>query len=355
VVKLLPCRLFTDVAQFTARSVGVCVCNIGEMSEVAAMLVAVTDIVPPDLGKLAWVITRAELLRGGFSRARINSLVQTGALISLHYGVYVTEDAAMQLRQLSGGELLMRAAAVLATSGTSAVVSHETAAELHGLDLPRTPPEVAITRPPGQGSRSGKTGVRVHVARLPASHVGSRVAIPLTTVARTVVDLARSQDFASGVVVADSALYKRLTSKGEMQRVLTELGRSPGAARAADVVEFSDGRSESPLESLARVTFRDCGLPAPELQVQLGGDEFTARVDFYWRKFRTVVEVDGAMKYDDRSAAVRQLQRDARLRRAGFEVEHFGWHEITQTPDEVAATIRIAFQRGAQRDQLRAG
>jgi hypothetical protein len=193
----------------------------------------------------------------------------------------------------------------------------------------------------------------VYSARLPAGHVGSRVAIPLTTVARTVIDLARSQDFTSGVVVADSALHKRLTSKQELQRVLAELPRSRGAMRAVAVVEFADCRSESALESIARVNFDQSGLPAPELQVDLGGDEFAARVDFYWREFMTVAEVDGAMKYDDRSAAMRQLQRDARLRRAGFEVEHFGWREITETPDQVAATIRIAFQRGARRIETR--
>jgi very-short-patch-repair endonuclease len=321
------------------------------MSEVRVMLGSVTDIVPPDLGRLAWVVTYAELTRAGFARARINSLLRTGDLISLSEGVYVTATVAAQLRQLSGGELLIRGAAALATSGVGAVISHHFAARLYGLDLLTTPTAVAITRPPGHGSRSGKTDVQVHVAKLPAGHVGSRVAIPLTTVARTVVDLARSEDFVSGVVLADSALRKRLTSKQQLQRVLAELPRSRGALRAADVVEFADERSESALESIARVGFRESDLPPPELQVQLGGDEFVARVDFFWRSFRTVVEVDGAMKYDDRSAAVRQLRRDASLRRAGYEVEHFGWQEITQAPDEVAATIRIAFGRGLQRGE----
>jgi hypothetical protein len=321
------------------------------MSEVAAILSPMGDVLLSDLGHFAWVVTTAELLRGGLSPEQVARLARNGDLIPVSQGVYVTAAVAAQLRQLSAGELLMRAAAALATSGAGAVVSHHTAAELHGLDLLSTPPGVAITRPPGQGSRSGKAGVQVHAARLPAGHIGSRVAIPLTTVARTVVDLARSQDFTSGVVVVDSALHKGLTSKHELRRVLAELPRSRGSRQAAGVVEFADRRSESVLESIARVGFRDCGLPAPDLQVELGGDEFAARVDFYWREFRTVVEVDGAMKYDDRSAAMRQLRRDSWLRRAGLEVEHFGWREITETPDEVAATIRTAFRRGVQRGE----
>ncbi len=323
------------------------------MSVPARILDVMNNTLLFDLGKLAWVITTAELSRGGFSPKAIASLVHGGELISLDRGVYIPTEVAGRLKLLPGGEVLIRAAAALATAGPGAVISHYTAAQLHGLDLLDASPQVTITRPPDQGSRSGKTGVHVYAARLPASHVGSRLAIPVTTVARTVVDLARSLEFRDGVVVADSALHKQLATKGRLQQVLTELPRSRGVQRAAQVIEFSDRRSESALESIARVVFRDCGLPAPDLQVQLGGDEVAARVDFYWWQFRTVVEVDGAMKYDDRHAAMRQLRRDTRLRHAGFEVEHFNWQEITQTPDKVAATIRVAFRRGLERGGTR--
>jgi Protein of unknown function (DUF559) len=313
------------------------------------MLAVMGEVRLSDLGSFAWVVTTAELLRSGLSANQVARLAGNGDLTPVSQGVYTTPTVAAQLRQLPGGELLIRAAAALATSGPGAVISHHTAAELHGLDLLTTPPGVAVTRLPGQGSRSGKTGVQVHVARLPASHISSRVAIPLTTVSRTVVDLARSLDFTSGVVVADSALHKRLTSKPRLHAVLAELPRSRGAGQAASVIDFADSLSESVLESIARAVFREHDLPPPELQVELGGGEFAARVDFYWREFRTVVEVDGAMKYDDRSAAMRQLRRDSRLRRAGFEVEHFTWREITETPGQVVAAIRVAFSRGLER------
>ena len=70
-----------------------------------------------------------------------------------------------------------------------------------------------------------------------------------------------------------------------------------------EVVEFTDQRAESPLESIARVALRDCGLPPPDLQVWLGGVvEPGGRVDFYWKRYRTVAEVDGDLKYQDRRA-----------------------------------------------------
>jgi very-short-patch-repair endonuclease len=117
---------------------------------------------------------------------------------------------------------------------------------------------------------------------------------------------------------------------------------------ATDVVEFADGLAESVLESIARAVFRDGGLPQPALQVRIGGDQFIGRVDFLWKRYRTIAEVDGAMKYADPRRARAQLRRDKQLREAGYEVVHFDWREITSEPDMVIASIRAAFRRGRQ-------
>lgn len=115
------------------------------------------------------------------------------------------------------------------------------------------------------------------------------------------------------------------------------------------MVEFASGQAESPLESLARVAFDDQGLPPPELQVSIVGDKgFIGRVDFYWKQYRTIAEVDGALKYADPDRARKQLWRDKALRQAGYEVVHFDWREITQHPDQVASSIREVFERGSR-------
>jgi very-short-patch-repair endonuclease len=112
---------------------------------------------------------------------------------------------------------------------------------------------------------------------------------------------------------------------------------------------FCDARSKSALESISRVTFRDHGLPSPELQVWVGNaTEVIGRADFLWRACRTVAEADGAIKYADPSRAMAQLKRDARLRAAGFEVVHFTWPEITRAPAQVVDSIRVASQRQAR-------
>ncbi|HUZ39278.1 MAG TPA: DUF559 domain-containing protein [Streptosporangiaceae bacterium] len=110
---------------------------------------------------------------------------------------------------------------------------------------------------------------------------------------------------------------------------------------------FSDARPESVFESISRVVFHDEGLPPPELQAWVGDEDVVVgRVDFLWQAHRTIGEADGAVKYRDPSRAIAQLQRDARLREAGFEVVHFTWDEIIRVPGQVAAAIRAAFRRG---------
>ena len=157
------------------------------------------------------------------------------------------------------------------------------------------------------------------------------------------------------MVSADSALRRKLTTKAGLETVLSTCARWRGARRATEVMEFADGRAWSPLESIARVAFSQSGLPPPELQVWLGGTaEPIGRVDFYWRRYWTIAEVDGALKYADPGRARAQLRRDSMLREDGFEVVHFTWEQITRTPQAVAASIRSAFGRG-QRNATRPG
>jgi very-short-patch-repair endonuclease/predicted transcriptional regulator of viral defense system len=302
------------------------------------------------LYRLDGIMTTSELRAAGSSGRMIRARVLRGELVRLGMGLYARPDFAEALRRHEFGDYFLAAYAAVAGFGDGPVVSHRTAAHLHGLDLLAGPgADVTLTRAPGRGSRSAKPGVHLHVARLPPDHVCYVFGLPITTVARTVVDLTRATTFRDGLVTADSALHLHRTTKKELQAVMTDLQRVRGCRRAADVVEFADGLAESALESIARAAFRDCGLPRPALQVRIGGDKFIGRVDFLWDRYRTIAEVDGALKYADPYRARAQLRRDKQLREAGYEVVHFDWREITCEPDAVAASIRAAFMRGSQR------
>jgi Protein of unknown function (DUF559) len=271
--------------------------------------------------------------------------VQRGVLVPVGRGVYARTKVATPR-----GEQALQVAAALAVGKPGAVGSHHSAAVIHGLDLLDRPlRETAVTHPPGLGSGTRRPGVRVHVAALPDGHVTVTRGVRVTSVARTVVDLARTSPFQSGVVVADSALRTKQTTKAELKAVIEACARWPGLRRASQVVKFSDGKSESVLESISRVALREQGIPPPELQEWVGGNgRWLGRVDFLWRRYATIGEADGAVKYASPNQAVAQLRRDRDLRAVGFQVVHFTWDEIVRAPHQVAAELRAAFQRGAK-------
>ena len=109
------------------------------------------------------------------------------------------------------------------------------------------------------------------------------------------------------------------------------------------MVDFANPGAESALESCARVVFHEHGLEAPELQFTVTGLGFRYSVDFYWPEHRVIAEADGAIKYSDQHAAIRQLKRDQQLRDLGYKVVHFTWRDLFQDPAAVIARIRKAF------------
>ena len=101
-------------------------------------------------------------------------------------------------------------AAALAATGSQSVGSHRSAGQVYGLGLVGRDLEqvTEITRAPGdRGGHTARLGVLVHIANLPPDHVVSYRGVPLTSVPRTVIDLARTLPFDQGVAVADSALH----------------------------------------------------------------------------------------------------------------------------------------------------
>jgi len=309
---------------------------------------------------LEGVRTTAGLLSAGLSAGRIRRLVRDGALCPLRTGVYAPQATVTALvrdardeKARQAGEQLLRVAAALAVNGSRSAGSHRSAGRLYGLGLtgPGLEPGTEITWAPGERSgHANRAGVRVHVAALPADHVISYRGVLLTSVPRTVIDLARTLPFAEGVAVTDSALHAGLTSKSALAAVIADCPRWPGLRRAREVAAFSDARSESVLESLSRAVFHQAGLPPPDLQVWVGDDDgIIGRADFLWRRYRTIGEADGALKYHNPARARAQLERDARLRAAGYEVVHFTWPEITRAPAQVVDAIQLAFSRGSVR------
>jgi very-short-patch-repair endonuclease len=322
------------------------------MSAASIILAVMRGGTVPGMRRLPGIFATGELLDSGLSERQIARQVACGALVRFGLGFYATADLADRLRAFPFGAHFLQAFAVVGLLGPETVASHRTAAHLHGIDLLVEPgATVTVTRPPGSGSRRGRSGVHLYIARMPDAHQCDIFGLPVSSAARTVIDLARSAPFREGVVVADSALHQKLTTKDELRTVLADCRAMRGCVTATAVVEFADALAESPLESIARVVFRDCKLPVPSLQVTITNamSDFIGRVDFLWPKHRTIAEVDGLMKYTDPVRARDQLRRDQRLRDAGYEVVHFDWRDITTNPSGVGAAIRAAFRAARQR------
>jgi hypothetical protein len=292
----------------------------------------------------------ADWQRAGISPGKLRALIATGQLVQIRRGAYATSGILAKATRDPCLRHALDVAAVRALRGQAGVASHQSAATMHGLRLLTTPPEsmVTLTVPPGKRKGGyGRSGVISHMALLPEDHVTRLYGLPVTTAGRTVIDIARASPFMEGVVVADSALHERHASRTDLRRVLACCAQWPGTSTAKAVVDFASELAESPLESCARVVFREQGLPPSQLQVPVFGRSGTliARVDFMWHEYRVIAEADGLLKYDSGQTAIKELARDRLLREAGYEVVHFTWKELFTDPERVIARIREAFAR----------
>jgi len=230
------------------------------------------------------------------------------------------------------------------------------AASMHNiarLGVGTRPRRVRIYREAGGPWRNDNTAVLV--CSLPPEHVTEVEGLPVTTPARTAVDLARWVSFRSAVVVIDSALQLGC-SPDELHSVLARWRRWPGVVKARRAVAFADGRAETPLESISRVAFHKMGLPAPELQAVVGVDSLGRPriiVDFLWRDHGVVGESDGLFKYDAEhpGALIAEKLRQEELEAMGFVVVRWTWSDIWRRPEWVAARLRAAFDRGVRRSR----
>ena len=297
----------------------------------------------PDAVSKSKVLTAKQWNAIGVAPHLIRSLARTGDLVRVRQGAYATRRAVEWAGTDETRCHVLHVMAVLAALGKHAVASYHSAAILHHLDLLKSPPagNVTLTLPPDKPwNRARPANVVFHAAELSEESIARLYNVRVTTVARTVADLARTLPFTEAVVVADSALHQDKTIKAELEAALAGCSRWPGVKQARRVVEFADERAESPLESAARVIFDQFGLDPPELQAAVFTPNNAFRVDFLWREHKVIVEADGLLKYNARRDLIKQFERDRSLRDAGYKVVHFTWEELFKTPEVVIRRIR---------------
>lgn len=258
-------------------------------------------------------------------------------------GAYVPRAAYDLLDEARRTAATVRAA--LLVRRTDLVAVGTTAALVHGLPVfggsPHMP--LLVERKPDRPRHHGRSRT---VAPQDVEVVHG---VPVTSLARTAVDVARGGGLVRGVVTADAVLARGV-SRSDLDAATAASSRWPGIAAARVAVEFADGRAESALESVGRVRFHQHGLVAPDLQVVLGDDEgVIGRVDHYWAATRTIGEADGALKYAEPADLFAEKVREDRFRDAGYQVVRYTWDESVHRPQVVVARFLRAFARSHRR------
>lgn len=284
-------------------------------------------------------ITRRQAL-GGCSAGEIRGHLRRGTWTAVRRGVYVAGRPEGRQR------LVAEAAACWLALGRRAVLSHDAAAALHGL---LSPEDGAVELTSAELHGRVVPGFRLHPAALPPGHVVHAGRLPVTSVARTAVDLARRLPFETAVALVDDALHRQLVDRDDLARVVRDCERWPHIRRAGRAVEAADGSAESPLETRCRLLFHGHGLPEPETQSVLvdPADGWYARVDFCWPRHRTVVEADGRLKYVVPADLWAEKLRQERIEELGWAVLRVTWHQVTREPERTVARVLRAFTRGA--------
>lgn len=239
----------------------------------------------------------------------IKTRLRRGALIRVFACVYRFSGVPQSWKQ--------KVLSVSLWGGDTAVVSHGTAAKLWRFAI--SPTHIEITMP--HKKEPPRPGIRVH-----RGLVHSRVSIdgiPVTTPARTLLDVGPrvSVDVLESMV--DDAITRKLTTRAGLEWELTlsgGRGRYGSKALRGAIAHLSDGHCESPLENrVLRLLIKE-GLPLPTRQHEIRADGFVARVDLAYPQAKLAIEIDGFRYHSSHRAFDADRRRDARLQTLGWQV-----------------------------------
>lgn len=305
--------------------------------------------------RLTAVSLRRDLVATGWTDHMLVQAVRRGELARPRYGAYVDGRAWAALDAAGRHEVTARA--VVAASRTGVVLSHATAATLHGspdYGLDRT--DVHVTRRDGRTGRA-EAGVRQHRGRLLAGDETTVRATPTTSPTRTALELTTVLGVEPALVQVNDLLHRGLTTAEQLSaRYENGMEHWPSSLRTDLVLRLADSRIESVAESrFVHLAWRQ-HLPAPQPQVEVADANgvVRARVDFAWPEHGVFLEVDGRVKYqkllrpgqDVVDVVLREKKREELVcRLTGWRCLRVVWADL-ENPVRTARWIRSELERG---------
>ena len=276
-----------------------------------------------ELGRRQWgVVTAGELAAVGFSRGEIQTRVRRGQLHPIHRGVYAVGHRHLTME----GRFL----AAVKACGAGAVLSHEAAAVLWGL-LKWKGQRIHVTAP----TRRSHAGLTVHRGAVAAEIVRN---LPVTSVARTLTDLAGLPGFEGLRRTVREAYFLRLVTTEELASARSSKLR----AIAADAVPTRNLLEDTVLDLLDRA-----GFERPDVNASQGGRS----PDFRWPARGLIIEADGAQAHGHDLALGDDARRTAALEAAGYTVIRVSWRQAVLEPARTLArlrAVRCRFPPGAR-------
>src|SRR5215216_314721 len=288
------------------------------------------------------VISLAQLLGLGLTERAVHARAAVGRLHRIHQGVYAVGRPDVPIK----GRWM---AAVLAC-GDGSLLSHQSAATLHGLLKVRAGRiHVTISR----STCLSRPGIRVHRSTCLVAEDGTEVdGIPCTSVPATLLGVAAT---APRNVLDSACNQAEMEALVDMQAIheLLERRRShPGATRLRGALEV-DGlgleRTKSKLEKRFLQLARETGFPRPAINawMPIPGEEM--QCDFVWHRERLVVEVDAWETHGTRRAFRNDRRRDRVLRAHSWEVVRVTGHDVDGDAGEVMGDVKTLLERRAKR------
>ncbi len=277
------------------------------------------------------VACRPQLVALGLSRDVIDRRVRAGRLHPIHRGVYAVGHSRLTLR----GRWM---AAVLAC-GPGAALSHRDAGHLRNLRHSHNA-RIEVMVPATANPR--RPGLRVHRTTLRPADTTIIDVIPVTSLARTLLDLAAVLKPHQLARAIEAAERQRLLDYTPLHALLTSNPRRPRARNLrAALATYREGTgTESDYEALLLHVCATHGLPLPQMDAALTlRDDTTIRPDAYWPAHRLVVEVDGDDWHAHRSARRRDHARDADIQALGLMVVRVLADDLKHRPAEPAQLL----------------
>ena len=299
------------------------------------------------------VFSRAELLAQGMSPHDIGAAVAVGRLTRVGRAAYIVGEVV--------DEASRHLALIRACSGDT--LAMESAAIIHDLPVAALPRAVQVIVP-GDGTSWQRSTRTSRSAPLPLDQETVVDGHRLTTIARTVVDLARFRPGRAAVITWEAARWRANTAHRDEQlqqdiaEVMTTLQGRNGMGAARSMAQFASSASQSPMESVSRWNMRALGLPAPVQQFDVV-DEYGAVVgtpDFGWPEYGVVGEYDGEGKYQELASPGqspadvfwKEKRRQERIEDLGWIVVRWNKQEIRR-PELMKTKIERAFRRAQGR------